>query len=135
MTSQIKEKIRKCKICCQYQRARVEPLLLSSVPELPWQKVGTDLFGWKRSTYLLVIDYYSRFIEVAELSSVKSESVILGLKKIFARHGIPQLFISSNGPQYPSFSFAQFAKSYGFQHCTSSSGYSQANGEEAEKAV
>ena len=97
MTSQIEEKIRKCKICCQYQRARAEPLLPSSLPELPWQKVGTVLFVWKRSTYLLVIDYYSRFIEVAELSSVKSESVILKLKKIFARHGIPQLVISDNG--------------------------------------
>ena len=97
MTSQIKEKIHKCKRCCQYQKARVEPLLPSSLPELSWQKVGTDLFVWKHSTYLLIIDYYSHFIEVAELSSVKSESVILELKKIFARHGIPQLVILDNG--------------------------------------
>ena len=56
------------------------------------------------------------------------------MKKIFARHGIPQFVISDNGPQYSSFSFAQFAKSYGFQHCTSSPGYPQANGE-AERVV
>ena len=77
ITSQIEEKVHKCKICSQHQREKVEPLLPSSLPE---QKVSTDLSVWKCSTYLLVIDYYSRFIEVAELSS---ESVILELKKIF----------------------------------------------------
>ena len=46
MTSQIEEKICKCKICCPYQRAKVEPLLPSSLPELPWQKlVQIYLFG------------------------------------------------------------------------------------------
>ena len=36
-----------------------------SLPDLPWQKVGTDLFEWKRSTYLPIIDYYSCWIDVA----------------------------------------------------------------------
>ena len=28
-------------------------------------KVATDLFYWKASTYLLIVDYYSRYIEIS----------------------------------------------------------------------
>ena len=49
-----------------------------------------------------MVDYYSHFIEMAKLSSMTSEEVINQLKSIFARHGIPQIVISDNGPQYTS---------------------------------
>ena len=51
------------------------------------------------------------------------------LKEIFATHGIPDLVISDNGPQFASSSFQQFAQNYGFMHITSSPRYPQANGE------
>ena len=112
----------------------MEPLCPTELPDKPWLKVGTDLFMWKQATYLLVIDYYSRFIEIAKLSSTTSEEVITHIKSIFARHGIPQTVILDNGPQYASSSFNAFADQYGFQHITSSPRYPQAN-REAERAV
>ena len=106
----------------------------SELPANPWQKVGTDLFVWNQVNYLFVIDYYSRYIEIAKLVSTTLERVINQLKSIFARHGIAQILVSDNGPQYSSSSFQEFAKKYGFQHTTSSPRYPQANGE-AERAV
>lgn len=50
---------------------RPEPLITSTLPELPWQKVGTDLFEWRKNAYLLVIDYFSRYIEIARLTADK----------------------------------------------------------------
>ena len=50
------------------------------------------------------------------------------LKFIFARHGIPEVVMSDNGPQYTASNFAQFADAYGFQHITSSPKFPQ-NGE------
>ena len=100
----------------------------------PWQKARTDLFTWRQHTYLLVIDDYSRFIEIAKLSSMTSEEVITHLTSIFARHGIPQLVVSDNGTQYASQLFSEFGKQYGFKHVTSSPRYPQANGK-AERAV
>ena len=134
MTKEIEKYAKRCQICSQFQRPKVEPLCPTELPDKPWLKVGTDLFMWKQATYLLVIDYYSRFIEIAKLSSTTSEGVITHLKSIIARHGIPQTVILDNGPQYASSSFNAFADQYGFQHITSSPRYPQGNGE-AERAV
>ena len=130
----IDEKVSKCAICCKMQIQHPEPLIPSPFPQRPWQRVGTDLFEWKKTEYLLVVDYYSRFIEVAKLTSTTAASVISHLKSIFARHGIPEVVVSDNGPQYSSAAFQDFSKEYEFSHVTSSPKYPQANGE-AERAV
>jgi len=60
--------------------------------------------------------------------------VIKHLKSIFARHGIPEVVMSDNGPQYASEQFTKFTHQYGFTHVTSSPKYPQSNGA-AERAV
>jgi hypothetical protein len=99
--------------------------VLTLIPS--WQKVASDLFELNGQMYLLVIDYFSRYIEIAKLFNTSSQSVINHLKSIFARHGIPECFMSDGGPQYVSFVFKQFAQSYGFQHIVSSPRYAQSN--------
>ena len=56
------------------------------------------------------------------------------MNAVFARHWIPEIVRSDNGPQYSSHEFALFADSYGFQHSTSSPHYPQSNGQ-AERMV
>ena len=56
------------------------------------------------------------------------------MKSMFGRHGIPEILISDNGPQYSSHEFIEIASSYDFKHVTSSPYHSQGNGE-AERAV
>lgn len=65
---------------------------------------------------VLVIDYYSNYPEVAQLTNTSAQSVIIHMKSFFARHGIPQCVVSDNGPQYNCVEFREFAKQYGFQH-------------------
>ncbi|KAL6475040.1 hypothetical protein MHYP_G00160800 [Metynnis hypsauchen] len=115
-------------------REHREPLIPTPVQDRPWQRVGTDLFFWEKKTYLLLVDYFSRYIEVAHLSVATAGTVIAALKDVFSRHGIPETVISDNGPQYSCELFRDFAEEYGFTHCTSSPRYPQANGE-AERAV
>ena len=95
-------------------------MIASALPDFPWQKVGTDLFQWKGKTYLLIVDFYSRYIEVALLNRLHAEEVITHAKSIFARHGIPEVVISDNGPQFSAKAFQDFAKEYQFTHRTSS---------------
>jgi len=54
--------------------------------------------------------------------------VIKHLKEIFDEYGIPECFVSDNGPQYSSEEFKQFATNYGFEHVTSSPMYPRSNG-------
>jgi transposase InsO family protein len=76
--------------------------------------IGADLFQLKDSTYLVVVDYYSRYMEIQKLTSTTSAGVISALKGIFSRHGIPVEFMSDNGPQFASQEMKEFAERYCF---------------------
>ncbi|PFX21905.1 Retrovirus-related Pol polyprotein from transposon 17.6 [Stylophora pistillata] len=104
------------------------------IPTRPWEMVATDLFTWDKSEYLIIVDYHSRYFEVAKLPDTKSTTVITFPKSMFARHGIPSEVISINGPQYSSKDFSLFAQQWEFKHKTVSPQYPQANGL-AEKEV
>ena len=134
LSRQLEELVKNCSTCRKCLNQRREPLIPTALPELPWQRVGTDLFEFRGHSYLLVVDYYSRFIEIARLDRTTSEEIILQTKKIFARYGIPEVVVSDNGPQYSSEAYAAFAWQFQFEHVTSSLHYPQSNGE-AEHAV
>lgn len=82
--------------------------------------MGTDLFIWNKRTYLVVIDYFSRYIEVAHLHVASAETFISALKNIYSRHGVPMVLMPDNGPQFASSLFKDFASEYGFTDMTSS---------------
>ena len=56
-----------CETCTKNQIVKHQPRAEVSLPRGPWQEVGTDLFEFEGGTYLVVIDYYSRWIETAVL--------------------------------------------------------------------
>ena len=134
LSTDLEELDRNCEECAKAQAQRAQPLTPSPLPDLPWQRVATDLFLWKEATYLLVVDYFSRYIEIARLERPTTQEVIMHLKSMFARHGIPEVVVSDNGPQYSCETFKEFACDFQFQHDTSSPYYPQGNGE-AERAV
>ena len=123
-----------CPECQKNTAPHREPLMPSKLPSYPWEKVGTDLFEIDKTTYLIVVDYFSRFIEVQKLSNTTASGVITALKAIFARHGIPSIMISDNGPQYNCKEMREFAGKYNFCHITSSPYHPQSNGL-AERSV
>lgn len=134
MSKQIEKLVNDCPKCYQFRSQRAEPMISTTLPSLPWQKVATDLFEWEKSTYLLIISYFSRWIEIAKLAQLTSNLVIAHTKSIFALYGNPEVVISDNGPQFASEKYDNFARDYGFQHVTSSPSYPQGNGK-AERAV
>lgn len=91
-----------CSVSIEELANPVEPLIPSELPERPWQKVGADLFTVNNSNYMLLVDYYSRFVEIAKLTLTRSEDVIVHLKSIFSRYGVPEIFYSDNEPQFSS---------------------------------
>ena len=109
-------------------------MIIHPLPTRPWSKVGTDLYELEGKHYIVIVDYYSNFIETTPLEDLHTKSVVRLLKASIARYGIMDELVSDNGPQYASDEFKQFVYSYGIRHITSSPLYPQANGL-SEKAV
>ena len=135
MNVHIEEMSNKCAVCQMYKPAQCkESYHTDDDITGPWDKVATDCFHFRGHDYLLLVDYYSNYPEIAKLASLSSSNVILHMKSIFARHGIPRVLVSDNATCYSSRSFKMFADEFNFEHRTSSTGYPQSNGK-AEKSV
>ena len=83
-----------------------------------------DLFQLKGKPYLVVVNYFSGYVEVQSLSSTTSASLVTALKPIFTHNGTLATFVSDNGPQFDCQEMKMFADCYGFDHVTSSPHYS-----------
>ena len=83
---------------------------------------------------MITVDHYSDYIEVDQLYDTKSTTVVEKLKTQFARHGIPDLLLTDNGPQFISVEFAKFCGEWNINHQTSSPYWPKGNGK-AESAV
>ena len=135
MSGQIEDKVKDCTTCHDYAPAQQkEPLMPSPVPDLPWERAASDIFAFEGEHYLLLVDYFSKFIEVTKLKDLTSLETIEVLKEHFSRHGIPAKLVTDCGSQYTSSEFETFAKSYTFEHVLVNPKYPKANGE-AEAAV
>ena len=46
------------------------------LPTRPWEMVATDLFQWEQINYMVVEDYYSRYVEIARLEATRSQTIV-----------------------------------------------------------
>ena len=119
MAAQIKDIISQCAICNELRGAQQkEPMIPHEIPTKPWEICATDLFELCKETYIVIADYYSKFVEVKKIASNSSKTVINVLKENVSRYGIPVILKSDNGSAYSSIEFNDFAKNYGFEHVT-----------------
>ena len=98
------------------------------IPIHPWTKVATELFYFKGDSYLLTVDYTSRFPAVRKLTSMTVQHVTSQMKLVFSEYGWWETIISDNGPCYSAETFAKLMRDYSVNHITSSHHYPQSNG-------
>ena len=135
LTADVKRVISVCEYCLSVRPTqRKEPLMPTPLPQGPWQRIGVDLCQFKGIDYLVMVDYYSRWIEVLRLYGTTTKSVNNRMKDVFARFGAPKEVVSDNGPQFISEEFRELGARYKFNHVTSSPYMPSSNGE-AERAV
>nr|XP_039271033.1 uncharacterized protein K02A2.6-like [Styela clava] len=119
--------ISKCKTCLKHRRSnQKEPLISHEIPNIPWSTVASDIFYYKGKDYLLVVDYFSKYPEIARLQNKTSYSVISAMKEIIARHGIPEKIVADNMP-FNSLNFLKFCRDWEIQIVTSSPNYPRSN--------
>ena len=90
--------------------------LIHEIPKDVWNKVAADLFVCLSKLYLIVIDYTSKYFELAQLPNASSDTAITQMRSIFARHDIPKVLFSDNGPQHSSRESKKFFLNNGTSH-------------------
>ncbi|EEC19173.1 polyprotein of retroviral origin, putative [Ixodes scapularis] len=93
------------------------------------QKLGMDFFHLGGTNYLLVIDYYSKCIELKKMVSTTAAALVNTLKEICARFGIPEEIITDQGPPFDSMEFTTFNKEWDVRHNPSSPLCPRSNGQ------
>lgn len=131
MDEDITNFITQCEICQKYQRSnQKEPMRERELSTRPWQKIRADFFYLRGSNYLLIIDYFSKYVELEEMKySTAYDFVHEKLRKTFSRHGFPDELVSDRGPPFNSFKFAETMKSYDIHHNPSTPRYPKSNGQ------
>ena len=128
ISNDIRETVEKCGICQASSKAAKPVGNVSDVPPHVWHTLGTDLFYWNKIDYLVIGDYFSKYLIIRRLPNSSSHAVIKELGLVFTELGRPFVLRSDNGPCYSSKEFHNFLSFYQVDHITSSPHYPQSNG-------
>ena len=128
ISNDIHETVEKCEICQASSRAAKPVGNVSDVPPHAWHTLGTDLFYWNKIDYLVIRNYFSKYLIVRRLPNSSTHAVIKELGLVFTELGRPFILRSDNGPCYSSRKFHNFLSFYQVDHITSSPHYPQSNG-------
>ena len=123
--------------CVKYKQSQhVEPLIITPIPEWPFQKICLDYFFVEQHSYLVVADRYSSWpcVYYFKPGEATSSLLINSCRDIFTNYGVPEEISSDGGPQFVAKSFKYFLHQWGVRHRISSVSYAQSNGR-AESAV
>ncbi|CAC5383109.1 unnamed protein product [Mytilus coruscus] len=124
-----------CRSCygCQLvsQPSKPEPFKRTESPSAPWQHLAADLLGPLPSNHYMfvLVDYYSRYFEVAATKNISSENITSLISKFCLTHGLPLSIHTDNGPQFVSQHFKNFMSEHGKVHHRTTPLWPQANGE------
>ena len=70
INSDLKEMVEKCDICQSQQNSTTSvQKYVSEVPPHPWHTLGSDLFYFQRIDFLVVVDYFSKYLIVRKIPS------------------------------------------------------------------
>jgi hypothetical protein len=85
MNAEVKDLISKCSTCQAYKPAQCrEELKPYPIPFCPWETVSMDLFELGKQHFVLLVDHWSGFFEVQELTRTTADKVIVACKVQFA---------------------------------------------------
>ena len=87
-------------------------LLGQEIPLHPLTKLVMDLFHCEGASYLLIVDYTSRFPVVHNLSSIISQHVANQCNLIFSEYAWVETLIYENGPWYTADAFTSVMDAY-----------------------
>lgn len=97
----------------------------------PWADIAIDFMGPLPSGHnlLMMVDYFSRFTEVAVMKNITASRTVQVLHETFCRFGVPNSIRADNGPQFRSKELSLYCKEYAVELRHTTPYWPQANGE------
>ena len=99
-----------------------EEMPMVNEPKGPWQKIAIDFLGpyqilsTKMQYFIVVLDHFSRWVEVKAVCNSSTYEVINFLQDLFLREGVPKEILTDNGVQFLSQDMQDFLKSNNILH-------------------
>ena len=84
--------------------------------------------------WFILVDAFSKWPEVVQLSTTTATKTVSVLRTIFSRMAIPSQIVTDNGPQFTASEFERFCKYNGINHTLTAPYHPSSNGE-AERFV
>ena len=125
-------KCQECYGCHLVTKATVPPPVKTTrMPERPWQDLALDLLGPMPTgeSLLVLMDYFSRWVEDDVIKSSSSEAIIKCVDRQFSRYGVPSTLRSDNGPNLVSAEMEEYLDEMGIKHRLTTPLWPRANGE------
>ncbi|XP_043207010.1 uncharacterized protein K02A2.6-like isoform X1 [Amphibalanus amphitrite] len=124
MDAAVETTIKECPACIvadKTAKTRFAPLSPVPLPAAAWDKVGLDFIGPmtgppNQRYAIVLVDYYSKWPEMAFVREPSSDAVIDFLLTVTSREGWPREVVTDNGTHFTSVKFGQFLKKHGVKH-------------------
>ena len=124
-----------CSSCSRYQPSNPSmPPVFPEAPIYPFQSICADFFTVNSVTFLAIVDRFSNWLSVFQLSRDTSECLLAVLRNYFATFGIPITFTSDGAKIFTSKSVEDFFHRYGVLHRITTA-YNPKSNKRAEIAV
>ncbi|XP_064100772.1 uncharacterized protein K02A2.6-like [Macrobrachium nipponense] len=104
----LERKVNSCKMCQQYRHCAIDkqPLHPWEFPSKSWSRIHIDYAGPIESQmFLVVIDAYSKWLEVVPAQGCTSKVTVSKLSHMFCTHGLPDVIVSDNATAFVSEKF------------------------------
>ena len=87
-------------------------------------KSSNGYFSPRKKTVLSHSQLHTtNFFNISQLPDKLSSTVVIYMKHLFSKYGIPKVVISDNGPEFTANTFKTFLKQWEFKQTTSSPHY------------
>ena len=131
----IEEMARSCNRCSIANKHSTQLKLAWNFTSKPWSRLHIDYCGPIDNKYfLIIVDSYTKFMDVYSTSNMTSSTTIELLRKCFCNFGIPDSIVSDNAPYFVSAEMKQFYDRNGIQLINPAPFHPASNGL-AERAV
>ena len=121
MDNEVENWVRSCHICEAHQKNTVKaPIHPWEWTNIPWKRIHMDKTSlYLNKMFLIVIDSYSKCLEVIPTSDADTKQIIQKLWMVFTTCRLPEQCVTNNSSPFTSVTLELFAEQWFMQILTS----------------